>query len=62
MSNKNYKEILIQKYDLFYLQDDQAEIKLLRNEIENILKKIEKPDSHDFQIWALIYYLSLIHI
>jgi len=62
MSDKNFKEILIEKYNAFSLEENQEKMILLRDEIESILKKIEDPDSHDFHIWGLIHYNSDLKI
>ena len=56
--NAEYKDIPIKKYEEFDFEEYQERKKLLRFEIFNILKEVEEPDSEDFHIWGLIYYIS----
>lgn len=58
MDKKGYKDILFKKYDAFSLEENHTKKKLLRFEIQNILKGVDNPDSEDFYIWGLIFYLS----
>ena len=53
-----HKDILLEKYEEFNLEEDQARKKLLRLEIFNILKEVEEPDSDDSHIWGLTHYMS----
>jgi len=53
-----YKELLIKKYEAFSWEENQERKKLLRFEILNVLKEVEEPDSDDFHIWGLTYYMS----
>ena len=56
--NTDYKTILITKFEAFDLEDNSERKKLLKFEVFNILKEIEKPDSDDLHIWGLTYYMS----
>ena len=56
--NSEYKDILIKKYEDFNLEENQDRKKLLRFEVFNILKEVKAPDSNDFHIWGLTYYMS----
>ena len=56
MEKKNYKKILIDKYDAFYLEENATKKKLLQIEIQNILRDVFNPDTEDFHIWGLTYY------
>lgn len=54
----NYKEILIQKYDAFSLEEDQDKQKQLQAEIWDLLAHESQLDSEDHHIWGLSYYMS----
>lgn len=56
MEEKNYKKILIDKYDAFYLEENATKKKLLQIQIQNILRDVSNPDTKDFHIWGLTYY------
>lgn len=52
------KDILIKKYEDFSSEDNPERKKLLRFEVFNILKELDSPDTNDFHIWGLTYYMS----
>ncbi|MEQ9100226.1 MAG: hypothetical protein RIF36_20105 [Imperialibacter sp.] len=56
--NLEYKDILIKRYEDFESEENPERKKLLRSEVFNILKELEGPDTNDFHIWGLTYYMS----
>ena len=55
---RNYKNILIKKYEEFEIEEHQAKKKLLRSEVFSILNGEDNLGSEDFHIWGLTYYMS----
>lgn len=56
--SEDYKEILIEKYDSYIMEEYGEKKKLLRLEIFNILNEENQLDSDDFYIWGLTYYMA----
>lgn len=55
---EDHKDLLVGKYEEFDLEQNPTRKKLLRFEILNILNELTEPDSEDFHIWGLTYYMS----
>lgn len=55
---QSYKEILIQKFERFELEERKERKSQLKIEVQNILRRVKILDSEDYYIWGLIYYNS----
>lgn len=53
-----YKNDLIEKYEAFEMEDDPVKKAELKAEVLDFLNRLERPDSDDFHIWGLTYYMS----
>lgn len=58
MKNKKYKALLINKYDAYSLEVSGVKKKAIQFEIIRILESVKNPDSEDFYIWGLTFYMA----
>lgn len=56
--NLTYKDIVYRKYEDFSVEGNSERKKLLKLEIEKILKEQEGLDSQDYYVWGLTLYMD----